>query len=339
MERIFPDEQWERRKPGELGFSETKLEYAFRWLQSKAGDRRYRVVVIRNGFLVAEWQRGVTREQRIGIASAQKSIYSNMLGIAIAEGRIKSADDRAIEYFPEMMEVPEGQGPKPGRYAFEKDRDITLRQLISNTSGYMKPGEMPGKVFHYQSFGMSVFIHAIAKQYGLYDVNNPTTFLGFGKLVDEKICKKIRISFDYSIGNFDYPPGAKASVFGTWTGISSNAHDLARVGYLWLNNGKWRGDQVIPQDWLEQAVHVAPDILENCPEEEWKYGHGFWTNEYGQMWPDLPRDSYAALGGNSSQIVWVCPSLDLVVVESPSIWSSDDDSEGLRKLIVEACGQ
>ncbi len=339
MENVFPDKHWEHRDPEDLGLSKTKLDVITGWLQDQAGDKRYRVAVVRGGYLVAEWQNGVTHEQKIGIASAQKSIYSCMLGIAIAEGKIKSADDRVIEYFPEMMEVPDGKGPKPGRYAFEKDRDITLRQLISNTSGYMKPGEMPGKVFHYQSFGMAVLIHAIAKQYGLYDINDPITFPGFGELVDEKICKKIRISFGYDIGNFDYPPGAKASIFGTWTGISSNARDLARIGYLWLNNGKWREQQVIPQDWLEQAVRVAPDILENCPAEEWRYGHGFWTNEYGQMWPDLPRDSYAALGGNSSHIIWVCPSLDLVVVESPSIWSRDDDSEGLRKLIVEACGQ
>jgi len=338
MERIFPYEQWEYRNPEDLGFSKAKLDDIPRWLQKQSGDRRYRVAVARGGYLVAEWQRGVTREQKIGMASAQKSIYSSVLGIAIAEGRIKSADDKVTEYFPEMMEVPEDQGPKPGRYAFEKDRDITLRQLISNTSGYMKPGEMPGEVFHYQSFGMSVVTHAIAKQYRLYDINDPATFPGFGELVDEKICKKIRISFDYNIGNFDYPPGAKANIFGTWTGISSNARDLARAGYLWLNDGKWRDEQVIPQDWLEQAVRVAPDILENCPKEEWKYGHGFWTNEYGQIWPDLPYDSYAALGGNSSHIIWVCPGLDLVVVENPSIWSSDDDSEGLRKLIVEACG-
>ncbi len=49
---------------------------------------------------------------------------------SITEGKIKSADDKVIEYFPEMMEVPEGQGHKPGRYAFEKDRDKYLARII-----------------------------------------------------------------------------------------------------------------------------------------------------------------------------------------------------------------
>jgi len=65
-----------------------------------------------------------------------------------------------VDYYPEMMDIAEDEGPKPGRYAFEKDWDITFRQLICNTSGYMKPGEEPGKVFHYQTFGMNILILA-----------------------------------------------------------------------------------------------------------------------------------------------------------------------------------
>ena len=45
----------------------------------------------------------------------------------------------------EMIEVREGQGPKTGRHAFSKDKNVTSRQLIANTSGYMKPKEKSGK--------------------------------------------------------------------------------------------------------------------------------------------------------------------------------------------------
>ena len=77
------------------------------------------------------------------------------------------------------MDVPEGTGPKPGRYAFEKDRDLTFRQLICNVSGYMKPGEEPGKVFNYQTFGMNILCHAIATAYGMYDSRDPQPFARF----------------------------------------------------------------------------------------------------------------------------------------------------------------
>jgi hypothetical protein len=64
------------------------------------------------------------------LASAAKSIFSCILGIAIADGKLPSADAKIVDYYPEAMDVPEGEGPKPGRYAFEKDRHITFRQLI-----------------------------------------------------------------------------------------------------------------------------------------------------------------------------------------------------------------
>jgi hypothetical protein len=112
---------------------------------------------------------------------------------------------------------------------------------------------------------------------------------------------------------------------------------MARLGWLWRNWGHWENKQLIPEEWLRDATRTAPYIRANCPKAQWKYGYAFWTNDYGQLWPNLPRDSFAALGAASRIIIWVCPSLDMVVVEGPSIWSSDDDAVGLRRLVVEAC--
>jgi hypothetical protein len=54
------------------------------------------------------------------------------------------------------------------------------------------------------------------------------------------------------------------------------------------------------------------------------------------MWPDLPRDSFAACGAGG-QHIWVCPSLELVVVQSPGLWKKqlESDIEFLR-LVVDA---
>ncbi|MBS1252054.1 MAG: hypothetical protein MAG451_01090 [Anaerolineales bacterium] len=85
-----------------------------------------------------------------------------------------------------------------------------------------------------------------------------------------------------------------------------------------------------------RATQTAPDIRANCPREQWKYGYGFWTNDHGQLWPNLPRDSYAASGAGS-QHIWVCPSLDLVVVQSPGLWEEQAENDaGLLRLVVDA---
>jgi CubicO group peptidase (beta-lactamase class C family) len=274
---------------------------------------------------------------KLPLASAAKSIFSCILGIAIDEGKLPSADAKIFNYYPEAMDVPEGEGPKAGRHAFEKDRNITFRQLISNTSGYMKPGEEPGKAFHYQTYGMNILTHAIAKIYGLYSITDPEGSPGFKQLVDEKLRIPIGADWDYFLMNFNLHPKARVHIFGYYDGIKASALDMARLGWLWCKRGRWMGKQIIPESWMREATRTAPDIIANCPKEQWQYGYGFWTNDYVQLWPNLPRDSFAASGAGS-QHIWVCPSLELVVVQSPGLWKDQTENDtGLLKRVVNAC--
>lgn len=338
---VYPGAEWARVSPAEAGFDPEKLEAAKNWLDSHIGDDRYRVIIVCGGRLVAEWNHSVGRDEQLGIASAVKSIYSCILGILIEEARIPSADAKIVDYYPEAMDVPEGEGPKDGRYAFQKDRDITFRQLISNTSGYMKPGEEPGKVFHYQTFGMNILIHAIARMYGLYDIRDPERSPGFEQLIDERIAIPIGATWRYGLKNFDLHPKARIHIFGYSTVVAATALDLARLGWLWRNWGRWKDKQLVPEVWLREATRTAPDIRADCPQEQWKYGYAFWTNDHGQLWPNLPRDSYAAAGGPAGtgrQHIWVCPSLDLVVAQSPSLHKTQGEMDtGLLGLVVDAC--
>ena len=335
----FPKTDWERVSPDEAGMDPGKLLEAERLLGDRAersGESRYRVVIARGGRLAAEWNRGVESHERLRMASATKSIFSSVLGIAIQDGGIESADSRLVDYFPEAMDVPEGTGPKLGRHVFPKDREITLRQLISNTSGYMKPGEEPGKVFHYQTFGMNVLIHATAKPYGLYEVNSPDE-TRYSQLIDDWLRKPIGADWGYYTMNFEHAPEARTNIFGYYTGVAATALDMARLGLLWLNWGRWENRQVVPEGWLREATKTASNIVESCPKEQWRYGYGFWTNDHGQDAPGLPRDSFAAVGAGY-QHIWVCPSLSLVVVQSPGLWESQMGGDpALLEAIVEAC--
>jgi CubicO group peptidase (beta-lactamase class C family) len=334
---FYPRTAWETETPAAAGFDPARLASARQWLEDRAGpDGRYRVVIVRGGRLIAEWYRGVEQDEHLRLASAAKSIFSSVLAIAIAEGKIASADDPVVDYYPEMMDVPEGAGPKPGRYAFPANRAITFRQLISNTSGYMKPGEAPGQVFNYQTFGMNILTHAIAKVYGLYDSSDPTGSPGLKSLVEQWIAEPIGAQFRYYKANFDLPPAARIHIFGYYDGVSATALDMARLGWLWRHWGRWGEQQVIPEGWLREATQVAPAIRTHCPASDWQYGYGFWTNQAGRLWPDLPHDSFAAAGAGS-QHIWVCPSLDLVIVQSPGLWQEQaENNHGLLRLVVEA---
>jgi CubicO group peptidase (beta-lactamase class C family) len=334
---VYPASAWSRRTDQEAGFDPDKLNAAKNWLDAQARENgRYRVVIVRGGYLVAEWYHGVAQDEQLQLASATKSIFSSMLGIAVAEGMIPDPDASVVDVYPEMMDVPDGTGPKPGRHAFEKDRAITFRQLISNTSGYMKPGEEPGQVFHYQTYGMNILTHAIAKRYGLYDVADPEGSPGLKELVDTRLRQPIGATWGYYTANFPLHAEARIHIFGYYDGVKSSALDMARLGWLWCNWGRWQDRQVIPEAWLREAVAVNPDIRAHAPEAEWVYGYGFWTNQCGRLWPNLPHDSYAASGAGS-QHIWVCPSLDLVVVQSPGLWEEQSENDpGLLGLVVNA---
>jgi hypothetical protein len=72
----------------------------------------------------------------------------------------------------------------------------------------------PGQVFHYQTFGMNITGHAIAKAYGLYDVSDPEGSPDLAPLYEEKICKPTGADWRYAKRNFDHHPGARINIFG-----------------------------------------------------------------------------------------------------------------------------
>jgi len=332
MERVFPGREWQTKSPEALGFSSEKLDQTETWLRELAGDEPFHFVIARRGYLAAEWNKDIDPDERLPQASAAKSYYSCLLGVAVAEGRIPSADARVVDYYPEMMDVSEDKGPKPGRHAFDKDRDITFRQLIGNASGYMKPGEEPGQVFHYQTFGMNILTHALAKIYGLYDTDDPDRLPGCGRLLEDKIRDPIQGDWSYGYTNFQHPPTARINIFGNYLQVYSTARDTARIGHLWLCWGQWHGRQIVPEDYLRQATRTNRFILANEPEEKWCYGHGFWVNDHGRQWPDVPRDSYAARGAGA-KMTWICPSLDLVITQNPGPWNRIDAAEEKNKRL------
>ena len=103
MDDVFPGKEWEWVEPKDAGFDPAKLEEARRWLVGVADEKPYRVVLARGGRIVAEWEQGLATDDRLNLASATKSLFSSMLGIAIAEGKIGSAVGTPS---PRTLELP-----------------------------------------------------------------------------------------------------------------------------------------------------------------------------------------------------------------------------------------
>jgi len=85
----------------------------------------------------------------------------------------------------------------------------------------------------------------------------------------------------------------------------ATARDWAKCGQLFLQNGQWAGQQILPKKWVDYVQKPAPNSA-------YRYGAHFWLNKDGNL-PDVPRDTYS-FQGFQGQGVYILPSENLVVV-------------------------
>ncbi len=101
----------------------------------------------------------------------------------------------------------------------------------------------------------------------------------------------------------------ETDIAGTFIGSSyalANAHDWAKFGQLYLDDGVWNGKRILPEGWVEYVTRHTPESGENS------YGAGFWTVEHNNP-AGLPADTFFA-NGFQGQYVIVIPSRSLVIV-------------------------
>ncbi|MEH6791981.1 serine hydrolase domain-containing protein [Parasphingorhabdus sp.] len=88
--------------------------------------------------------------------------------------------------------------------------------------------------------------------------------------------------------------------------VWTSARDLGRLGLLYLNNGMWNGERLLPEGWRDYVS--APSGPQ--PDRQFGYGASFWLLNRSE---GIPKDAFAGFG-NRGQYLVIIPSLDLVIV-------------------------
>jgi CubicO group peptidase (beta-lactamase class C family) len=297
---VYPGKTWDTRAPEQVGLTQTPLD-ALRALVGGHG------CVVRHGFLVYTWG-DVSRSG--DIASAVKPIISTLLMMAIQEGRLKSVDDLVADFEPRLRTLNGG-----------KHKDMTWRHLASQTSGYGL-AEAPGKAYAYNDYALALY----------YDTLTQKVFKEDGtRVLKERLADVLRFEDKYTFeafGKKDRPGRLAVSV-----------RDLARFGLLTLRGGRWDGKQVLRPDLLRLAVGSPLDAgtpltsgkeLPMLPGQRTLgggknitptgpgfYSFNWWLNTTDQkgrrLFADLPPDTYVAAGHGGKRMLWIIPSLDLIV--------------------------
>jgi len=127
--------------------------------------------------------------------------------------------------------------------------------------------------------------------------------------------------------------GMRSAVFetdasGTFTGSSylyATMCDYARYALLYLNNGNWLGEQLLPENWVGYTVTPANG-------SKGKYGAFFWLNSSGDQ-PDAPKDMYMC-EGHDGQFIFIIPSKKLIVVRTGYSKKGEFDTNLMLKNIL-----
>jgi CubicO group peptidase (beta-lactamase class C family) len=322
-------------------------------LDTKVPDRYPQVrslLVVRHGYLVYErYWHGLDASDGHNSHSVTKSVTSALVGIALADHKLKSLDQTVGELL--AAHLPPNADPRLRR--------VTLEQLLTMTSGLAsdaKPGgrdellwnrmlasrdwvrhilgrrlvSQPGGEFAYSSAGSHLLSAMVADATGQSTLAYARAKL-FGPLgiaTDNALEQAIRRwpptpaeQQAYDQAPVAWPTDPQGYHLGfAW--LKLPARDLAKFGYLYLNGGRWDDRQVVPADYVAASVQPRSRLPSSRPGDG--YGYQWWTISVDA------HPSFVAVGAGG-QFIQVIPDLDLVVV----ITSDGDQERSDPRFLIE----
>ncbi|MCA9921666.1 MAG: serine hydrolase [Anaerolineales bacterium] len=303
----LPGNDWEVSTPAEEGLDSDLV--AEMYLEAAGLETIYSLLVFKNGKLIAEDYFHVgSADQQVNIHSVTKSINSALVGIALEEGCLTSVDQKMMEFFPELS----NQIPDP------RKNEITIRQMLQMRAGYPWE-ESTAELFEllYSGFHASTLADVpLVRDPGTdFEYSNLTSHI-LGIIV-ARACETDLKTFaqEHLFSPLDIEPGFWQTDWeGNYLGFSDihlSAYDMAKFGLLYLNDGEYNGQQIVPADWVHDSLQIYS-------EDAWKFrvGRNWDDNAYGYQWWSVHAGDYRynlAWGHGGQQIV-LLDELDMVIV-------------------------
>jgi CubicO group peptidase (beta-lactamase class C family) len=307
------DDGWAVSTLGDEGLDARQVAEVEKRIQDGAYGQVHSCLIVRNGKLVYErYFHGFRRDSLHRLYSVTKSVTSALVGIAIEQGLIGGVDEQAISYFPEyrdatwdprkdaitlehLLTMSSGLQFDEWSYPYGDDRN-SYTQMTSSPDwirwGLQQPlVAEPGTRFAYSSANTHVFAGILYKTSGLQAA----------EFAQQHLFAVLGIS-----DTFWYVGDGLTAVSGAYGGLTMRARDMAKFGYLYLQGGRWNGQQVVPRAWVEESVR--PHIATGTGAE---YGYFWWIH---RMTVGQRTVQWFAGRGYADQILAVFPNLDLVVV-------------------------
>jgi CubicO group peptidase (beta-lactamase class C family) len=288
-------------------------------------------IVIRNNTVIYEqYLNGASRDTLFTSFSMAKSFTSALIGIAIDEGKIKSVNDPVIRYVPELK----GRG-------FDR---LTIRDMLLMSTGVAFQHDVGGPFNPFVSDDarqyytdnvrqLILHVHASSEPIGAgFHYNDFYPLLEgliLQRVTGETVTQFTQDALWQPMG-MEYP--ATWSLDSTADGfektnsaLNARAIDFARFGLLFLNQGRWNGQQIISQQWVTASTTPDPADHRSWKDDpSWPQAGGYY--KYGWWGLNNPDGTYDYLAwGKQGQHIYVSPSTNTVVVrlgggEDSDLW-------------------
>lgn len=280
------------------------------------------ICAMRNGAAIYEdsW-RGFAADDAVNVNSVTKGVMALLAGIAADKGFI-SVDDKVMDYFPDYQ-VKRGE---------KTIYDVTVRHLLTMTAPYKGKSEPWKKVctsddwtkaaldflggrtgitgeFRYATLGIQILAGIIERASGekLIDFANKNLFIPLGipeHTIHGDSSKEDQFDFfmNKGPGKNEWYSDPQGAVTAGW-GLCASAKDLARIGDMVLNEGRFNGTRIVSSDWINSML---------TPYQ--KLGERFGNMHYGYLWykPFEDREVYAAIG-DCGNIIYVNREVNIAV--------------------------
>ena len=289
------DEQpLERSSPESQGVSSAFFTSLLRDLSETKECKMHKFMALRNGKVICECAFAPYSIDHWHVSySMCKSIVAMAIGILIDEGKL-TLIDTLEDIFSEYK----------GKFKLHK-KTITVKNLLDMTSGseFNEAGSISGNDW------IKGFLEAGTKfEPGTqFEYNSMNTYM-LSAIVTQKTGKSL---FDFCKERIFDPLGIKRVFWescpkkitkGGW-GLFIRTEDMAKLGQLYLNKGRWNGTQIVPRKWVEEST--IPQIMTGR-EDSTYYGYQLWINE--------DRVGSYAFNGMLGQNVFIYPDINMVVV-------------------------
>ncbi len=291
----FPDEQFlERTSPEAQGVSSAFFTDLIRDLDADRECKMHKFMALRHGKVIAECAfEPFDMDMWHVTYSMCKSITGMAIGILMGEGKL-TLDDRLGDIF----------APRMGPFSLFR-KSITVRNLLNMSSGvdFNEAGAISGNDWRKSFLDASFKFDPGSK----FEYNSMNTYM-LSAIVTEitgqslfEFCKE-RIFDPMGIKRVFWESCPQSITKGGW-GMFMRIEDMAKMGQLYLQKGKWKGQQIVPEEWVTESTSWQ---IETGSDDNPHYGYQLWIND--------DRPGSFAYNGMMGQNVFVYPDIDMVIV-------------------------